>query len=85
MSLQLLKMQFLYCSLIHKDKLGLPWCSNGKEFTCQIRGHRFNPWSEMMPHAAGQLNPYVTATELTCLEPMIYKGSHHKEKLVHHN
>ena len=47
-------------------------------------GHRFNLWSEMMPHAAGQLNPYATATELMCLEHMLYdKRSHHEEKLVH--
>ena len=26
---------------------GLPWWFSGKESTCQCRGHRFNPWSEI--------------------------------------
>ena len=26
--------------------------------------HRFNPWSRKIPHAAGQLSPCATTTEL---------------------
>ena len=44
-------------------KRGLPWCSNGKESTCQCRGHRFNPRSRKIPHALGQLSPCATTTE----------------------
>ena len=43
---------------------GLPWWSTGCESACQCRGHRFYPWSGKIPHAAGQLSPYVTSTEL---------------------
>ena len=34
-----------------------------KESSCQCRGHRFNPWSGKIPHAAGQPSPCVIATE----------------------
>ena len=31
---------------------------------CQCRGHRFNPWSGTIPHAAArQVSPWATATE----------------------
>ena len=36
---------------------GLPWWSRGQESACQCRGHRFNPWSRKISHAAGQLKP----------------------------
>ena len=31
----------------------------------QCRGHRFNPWSRKIPHAAEQISPCATATEPT--------------------
>ena len=30
---------------------------------CQCRGHGFDPWSEKIPHAMGQLTPCATTTE----------------------
>ena len=29
--------------------IGLPWCFSGKEFTCQCRRSRFNPWVRKIP------------------------------------
>ena len=42
---------------------GLPWWSSGEESACQCRGHRFDPWSGMIPHASDQLSPYATAAK----------------------
>ena len=39
-------------------------------FTCQCRGHRFNPWYGKILHAVGQLNPCATTTEPVSLEPV---------------
>ena len=33
---------------------GLPWWCSCWEFTCQCRGHGFDPWSGKIPHAAEQ-------------------------------
>ena len=35
---------------------GPPWWSSGYESTPQCRGHRFNPWSRKISHAAEQLS-----------------------------
>ena len=45
------------------NKIGLPWWHSGYESACQCRGHRFEPWSGKIPHAAEQLSPFATATE----------------------
>ena len=42
---------------------GLPWWFSGKESACQCRRHRFNPWSEKIPHAMEQFSPCATITE----------------------
>ena len=34
----------------------LVWWLSGKEPTCQCRRHGINPWSEKIPHTAGQLS-----------------------------
>jgi len=50
-------------------------------FTCQCRGHRFNPWYGKIPHAVGQLNPCATTTEPMSLEPVPRnERSHSNEK-----
>lgn len=41
-------------------RTGLPWRS---EFTGQYKEHGFNPWSEKIPRAAGQLSPCTAAPE----------------------
>ena len=41
----------------------LPWWLSGEEFIYQCRGHRFDPCSGKIPHAAGQLSPCITTTE----------------------
>ena len=51
--------------------LGLPLWLSGKEFTCQFRRHRFDPWAGKIPGAAEQLSPGTTTTckpELQSLE-----------------
>ena len=39
---------------------GLPWWANGKESTCQCRGHGFNPWSRNSD------SPCLGATKPVC-------------------
>ena len=53
-----------------KRNLGLPWWCSGWESACQCRGHRFEPWSGKIPHAAEQLGPCATTTEPARLEPV---------------
>ena len=50
-------------SLLKKGDQGLPWWRSGKESTCQCKGHRFDPWSGKIPHAAEQLSLSATTTE----------------------
>ena len=42
---------------------GLLWWLRGKEYNCQFRRHRFDPWSEKIPHAVEQLRPYAPVIE----------------------
>ena len=43
-------------------------------------GHSFDPRSENIPHAVGQLSPFTTATEPVCLQPgLCNKRSHRHE------
>ena len=59
-------------NLVFKKAIwGLPWWRSGWESACQCRGHGFEPWSERIPHAAEQLNPWATATEPARLEPVL--------------
>ena len=51
--------------------LGLPWWRSGWESACQCRGHRFEPWSGRIPHAAEQLGLWATTTEPARLEPVL--------------
>ena len=46
--------------------MGLPWWRSGEESACQCRGHRFEPWSGKIPHAAEQLSSCATTTEPVC-------------------
>ena len=63
---------FLVVSLEHHKTifkivyLGLPWWCSGWKSACQCRGHRFDPWSRKIPHAAEQLSPRATTTEPAC-------------------
>ena len=50
---------------------GLPWWRSGWESACQCRGHRFEPWSGKIPHAAEQLGPWATITEPARLESVL--------------
>ena len=64
---------------------GLPWWLSGKEFACQCKRHRFNPWSGKIPHALGQLShtpqlwslcsrarePQLLSPEPCALEPVL--------------
>ena len=45
---------------------GLPWWLSGKEFTCQCRRHRFNPWSRKISHTMEQPSLWATITEPMC-------------------
>ena len=51
--------------------LGLPQWHSGWESACQCKGHRFEPWSGKIPHAAEQLGPWATTTEPARLEPVL--------------
>ena len=52
---------------------------------CQCRGHRFDPWSEKIPHATGQLSPYTIPAEPTSLKPVLCnERSHCNEKPAYH-
>ena len=50
-------------------KCGLPWWLSGKEFACQCRRRRFDPWSRKTPHAAGQLSPWAATPEPVLSSP----------------
>ena len=48
---------------------GLPWWLNGKEFTCQCRGHGFDPWSWGGLTCLGAAQPHAPQLpKPTCLE-----------------
>ena len=56
---------------------GFPGSSVVKEFTCQCRRHRFNPWSGKILHALEQLNlcttmaePVLQSPETATIEPV---------------
>ena len=76
---------------------GLPWWSSDEQSTCQRRGQGFNPLSEKILHASGQLSLSTRtaerssrATNLSCwspctLEPLLCsKRNHCDEKLADH-
>lgn len=46
-----------------------------KNLPCQHMGHEFDPWSEEIPHATGQLNPCATTTEPHMLQPSLHNRS----------
>ena len=65
-------------------RIGLPWWRSGWESACQCRGHGFEPWSGKIPHAAEQLSPWATTTELAHLEPVLRNGrGHNSERPAH--
>ena len=66
-SLTTFSTEWLYIKL----NFGLPWWHSGWESACQCRGHGFEPWSGKIPHAAEQLRPWATTTELARLEPVL--------------
>ena len=58
-----------------KMTIGLPWWLSGKEFTCQCRRHRFDPWARKIPHVSKQLIPLLNSTTTT--EPVLKSlGAH---------
>ena len=64
------KVQFFYNVKKKKRK---------KEFACQCRGYRFNPWSGKIPMCCGGMKP-------VCLEIVpCNKRSHYNEKPKHRN
>ena len=64
-------------------------------YAWQCRGHRFNPWSEKIPHAWEQLSPSTTTTKTALvrqllkpvnLEPVLHnKRGHCNEKPANHS
>ena len=55
--------------LLKSQVLGLPWWLSSKEFACQYRRHRFDPWTRKIPHAVEQLRPGATAPEPVLQSP----------------
>ena len=67
-----------------KEYVGLPWWCSGWESACQCRGHRFEPWSGKIPHAAERLGPCATTTEPARLEPVLCnKRGRDSERTAH--
>ena len=65
---------------------GLPWLCSGWESACQCRGHRFEPWSGKIPHAAERLGPWATVAEPVRPEPVLRnKGGLNSERPAHHD
>ena len=65
---------------------GFPGGAVVENLPCQCRGHGFEPWSGKIPHAAEQLGPWATITELACLEPVLRnKRGHDSERPAHHD
>ena len=63
---------------------GLPWWHSGWESACQCRGHRFEPWSGRIQHAAEWLGPWATTTEPAHLEPVLHnRRGRDSERPVH--
>ena len=52
-----------------KSAVGLPWWLSGEESACQFRRHRFDPWSERIPHAPQLLSLGSAARKLQLLKP----------------
>ena len=52
-----------------KKSWELPWWCSGWEFTCQCRGHGFDPSSRKIPHVAEHLSLCATAMEVSTLKP----------------
>ena len=50
-------------NLKSKTKWGLPWWLSGREPACQCRGHRLDPRSGRVPHAAERLSPSAAPTD----------------------
>ena len=48
------------------------WVVQWLRIWLQSRGHRFDPWSQKIPHAEGQLKP-CTTTAKPVLELMLHK------------
>ena len=63
LSLQLMVLGKLDIHMQNNEIGGLPWWCSGLESACQCRGHRFEPWSWKIPHAAEQLSLHATTTE----------------------
>ena len=43
--------------------LGSSWWLSGKEYACQGRRYRFDPWSGRIPHVSEQLSPCASTIE----------------------
>ena len=73
-------------TIIQKETCGLPWWCSGWGSACQCRGHRFEPWSGRIPHAAEQLGPWATIAEPEHLEPVLCsKRGRDGERPAHRN
>ena len=53
---------FLYTNKELSEDFPGRWLT-GKEFACQCRSHRFDPWSGKIPHAVEQPSLYAAITE----------------------
>lgn len=64
-------------SFLKNYKMELPWWLCHKEFTCQCRGYRFDPWPGKIPHAEEQLSPWATTPELCSRAQQLHLLSPH--------
>ena len=52
-----------------KISLGFPGGSVVKNLACQFGGHRFDPWSGKIPHAAEHVTPFAAHSVVCAPEP----------------
>ena len=72
-------------SFLKPEIVGLPWRYSGYESACQCSGHRFDPWSRKIPHAAGATMACVPPLLNQCSKVQAHKRSHRNEKSMHCN
>ena len=60
-----------FWSFLKTNGGGFPGGAVVENLPANARGHGFEPWSGKIPHAAEQLGPWATTTELARLEPVL--------------
>ena len=70
-NLMLRELYLNFWSFLKTNGGGFPGGAVVENLPANARGHGFEPWSGKIPHAAEQLGPWATTTELARLEPVL--------------